>query len=82
MGENRAVLMCSYFERGRLNVRINYNGHRSKEVALVPIKLMDGLSKVVLFFCMERGKYQITRSLCSAFALPDNKSGGRGGYQS
>lgn len=44
------MLLWSYFERGRLNIRINYNGHGSKEVALVPMKLMDGLSKVVFFF--------------------------------
>lgn len=41
------MLLWSYFER--LNIRINYNGHRSKEVALVPMKLMDGLSEVVSF---------------------------------
>lgn len=37
------------FRRQRLNVRINYNGHRGKEVGLVPIKVMDRLSKVVFY---------------------------------
>lgn len=66
IASKKSFFLFELFKRSRMNIWINYNGHRGKEVGLVPIKVMDRLSKVVF---LKKGERQISNNTFTLFCL-------------